>query len=102
MKWKCCELIKEKKVAEDILHNPIYEQIVVKTTRCRETPWTNNDINLDKREVTKNEQYFAIPIPFESFPDCSYVRIDGVVLEINQKIDLSPRWTVIKVKALKK
>lgn len=101
MIWKSCVLQKKKKTGEDALKNPVYGWADVKRTRARETPWTNKQIALEGRGVTQNEQWFAIPVPFVYFPECERAVIDDHAQEIMQKIDLSPRYTLIQVRAYK-
>ena len=102
MIWKECILYAETETEKDELNNPVYELKEVKRSVCRFTPWTDDQIALEGREVTMNEQRFAIPMPFSEFPECSYAEIDGVQQKITQKINLSPRYTVIQVKVSKK
>lgn len=101
MIWKECLLKSKEKVGEDVLKNPIYEWMTICVTRARFTPWTDEQIALDDREVTKNEQRFIIPIPYHCFPKCQKAVIDGIEQEIKQIIELSPRWTAIQVKVYK-
>ena len=103
MIWKECLLQKKTGQTEDALGNLIGgEWTTVLDTFCRTTPWTDQQILVDTRGVTKNEQRFAIPIPFEVFPDCTHVVIDGVRQKIKETIDLTPRYTVIQVEVYKK
>lgn len=102
MIWKECLLQKKTDQTEDALGNLVGgEWTTVLDTFCRFTPWTDDQIALEGREVTRNEQRFAIPIPFASFPDCSHAVIDGVRQKIAQTIDLTPRYTVIQVEVYK-
>lgn len=98
MIWKKCKLLARRKIGEDELQNPLYEWIEVKKTVARFTPWTDEQVALEGREVVKNEQRYAVPISFKDFPDCQKVEMEGQRLDINGKIDLSPRWTLIQVK----
>ena len=86
---------------KDILGNPIYAPVKVLETHARYTPWTDEQIALEGREVTKSEQRFVLPILIDSFPSCSLAEIDGIKQEITGKINLAPRYTVIQVKAYK-
>ena len=52
-------------------------------------------------QTVKNEQRFAIPIPFGHFPNCTHAVISGYRQKINQKINLAPRYTVIQVRIYK-
>lgn len=101
MIWKTCRLLAKKQIGEDALHNPQYDYEVVRETIARFTPWTDGQVSLEGREVTRNEQRFLLPIPFSAFPICQKAEIDGCVQEITQVIDLSPRYTVIQVRCYK-
>ena len=101
MIWKTCRLLAKKQTGEDALHNPQYDYEAVKETRVRVTPWTDEQIALEGREVTRNEQRCLIPIPFSMFPECQKAEIDGRVQEITKVIDLSPRYTAIQVRIYK-
>ena len=103
MIWKACQLQIITNQTEDALGNMVggnWE--TVKDTFCRFTPWTDEQIALEGRDVTKNEQRFAIPIPFKRFPECTHAVIDGIRQKIKEKIDLTPRYTVILVEVYKK
>lgn len=103
MIWKPCKLQVKINQVKDELGNPIGgEWQTVKETVCRFTPWTNDQIALEGREITKNEQRFAIPLPYSFFPECTHAMIGGIRQEITQKIDLSLRYTVIQVKVYKR
>nr|DAF98395.1 MAG TPA: hypothetical protein [Siphoviridae sp. ctnNB1] len=99
MIWKPCTLEALTGQTEDALGNLVGgEWKVLAETFARFTPWTDEQIVLEGRDVTKNEQRFAIPIPFDSFPKCTHAVISGHRQKINQKINLEPRYTVIQVK----
>lgn len=103
MIWKACQLQVITNQTEDALGNMVGGKWeTVKDTFCRFTPWTDEQIALEGRDVTKNEQRFAIPIPFERFPECTHAVIDGIRQKIKEKIDLTPRYTVIQVEVCKK
>lgn len=101
MIWKDCILLEQVETGEDALGNPIYDTREVKSTKARFTPWTDEQISLEGREVTKNEQRYIIPIPFKDFPVCHFAEIECKSMEITQIIDLSPRHTSIQVKIYK-
>lgn len=102
MIWKPCLLQKLVGQEEDELKNPVGgEWQTVKETAARFTPWTNEQIALEGREVTRNEQRFMIPVPFVAFPECTHAMIGNIRQEITQKMDLTPRYTVIQVKVYK-
>lgn len=101
MMWQPCILQKKVKTGEDQLGNPVYDWIDVARTTARFTPWTDEQIALEDREVTRNEQRFVIPIPYSFFPGCDRAVLNGCKQDIKQRIDLSPRYTVIQVRAYK-
>lgn len=103
MIWKPCQLQAVINQTEDALGNMVGgEWKTVEETSCRFTPWTDEQIALEGREITRNEQRFAIPISYDDFPDCTHAVIDGVRQKIKEKIDLTPRYTVIQVEVYKK
>ena len=101
VKWKPCILLSRIQVGQDVLKNPVYTDKKIKRIRERITPWTDEQIAVEAREVTKNEQRFIVPIPYHKFPKCQKICIDGHKQEITQIIDLSPRFTLVQVKKYK-
>ena len=104
MIWQKCELKRLAGQTEDALGNLTGGTwLTLLEVGCRHTPWTNEQIALEGREVTRNEQQFVIPVPIRCLPrGCTHVTIDnGPEQEITQVIDLSPRWTVIRVRVYK-
>lgn len=102
MMWKKCTLYKNL-YGKDSLNNeiPVGEEVVL-SKKCRFTPWTSEEIALEGRDVTRNEQRYAFPIPIEVFSDCDKAKIEGIgMAEIKEIIDLAPRWTMIRVKVYK-
>lgn len=105
MRWQKCELKKCINQTKDALGNLSGGTWhTEKTVDCRHTPWTNEQIKLEGREVTENIQQFILRLPYEQFPkECMHVSIDGKILqEIDKVVDLSPRWTLIRVKVSKR
>lgn len=98
MIWKPCQLQIRIGQEKDQLGNMTGgEWETMQDTFARFTPWTDDQIALEGREVTRNEQRFVIPIPFMEFPECTHAVLDGIRQKITQKIDLTPRYTVIQV-----
>ena len=61
MIWKSCDLQIKEGQTEDVLGNQTGGKwSTVKKTVCRFTPWTDEQISLEGREVTRNEQRFRI------------------------------------------
>ena len=102
MIWKSCQLQILTGQAEDALGNMTGGTWqTVKDTFCRLTPWTDEQIALEGRDVTRNEQRFVLPLPIERVPSCTHAVIDGHRQKITQVVDLSPRYTVIQVEVYK-
>lgn len=103
MIWKSCDLQKRTNRQPDALGNMTGgDWETVKATLARRTPWNALDADLDGRTVTRNEQWFMIPIPFVEFPECTHAVIDGVRQEIVELVDLTPRYTALRVEVHKK
>ena len=101
MKWEKCVLENAVPDGEDRLGNPLVRDEPVKETLCRFTPWTDEQIALEDREVTRNEQQFAIPVSPDRLPDCTHLSRNGVRQEIAEAVSLPPRYTVLRVKVYK-
>lgn len=101
MIWVPCALIGEIQTGKDVLNNPTYESVEVKQSLARCSPWTDEQIVLEGREITRNEQQYILPIPFIDFPTCQKIRLNGHELDIMDITDLSSRYTLIRVKKYK-
>lgn len=102
MIWKQCILKVRTPGGTDALGNPTDpEWTTVLETIARFTPWTDEQIALEGRDVTRDEQRFLLPLKFALLPVFQRAVIDGISYEITQVIDLSPRWTVIQGKVHK-
>lgn len=103
MIWKKCILKARRSEETDALGNPVLlSWETVKETTARFTPWTDEQIALEGRNVTENEQRFLLPLSRASLPDFQRAVIDDIPYDITQVIDLDPRWTVIQGKVHKK
>lgn len=102
MIWESCLLQEKRKVGEDALKNPIFEYKTILETSARFTPWTTEQIALEGRDVTRNEQQYIVPIPCGRFPrNCVRVKINGVKMDVTKTSPLSTRWMLVQVKAYK-
>ena len=99
MIWKDCVLYNETIDGEntDELGNPIKGKEQVWSGQIRFTPWTDQQIALEGREVTKNEQLYAVPVAYETVKSVKWAELDSVLLKVKEVTDLSPRWSVIRV-----
>lgn len=98
MKWEDCTLVGRNQTGKDALGNPIFEKTVIKTCKARFTPWTNDEIQIEGREVTKNERKLLLRISFLEFPECSTAKIGDETYSIKLVSDLSPRFVLLHVK----
>lgn len=102
MKWEDCALIGRKQTGEDELGNPLFSVSDIKTCKARFTPWTNEEIQLEGREVTKNERKLLLRLSLHDYPStCSGLIVESVDYEITKVIDLSPRFVLLHVKRYK-
>ena len=100
MIWKPCILYAETADYEntDELGNPTKGTEQVWSGKIRFTPWTDQQIALEGREVTKNEQLYAVPVSYDVVAFVKKAEVDGVMMKVIEVTDLSPRWSVIRVK----
>ena len=101
MIWKECVLKAKTDGEADALGNcaEIWETAL--TTKARLTPFDDTKTVLEQRTVTADRQYFAIPVRYALFPTCQKAEIDNRSYNIDEVIDLSPRYTVIGCSAYK-
>lgn len=99
MIWKTCTLYRKIETDKDILGNPIYTDEVVMETKARHTPWSNEQISLEGREVTSNTELYALRT--KTLPECDLAEIDGIKRKIEKVIDLNPRYIVVQVRKYK-
>lgn len=104
MMWKNCTLLRRVPSGTDSLENTVYTWEEGLQTKARFTPWTDEQIALDSRGVTLNQQRFALPDPFETVKAFKgeKAEIDGEEYSITEVIDLSPRYSVIQGKVYKR
>lgn len=104
MIWGKCIFQKKVQTGEDALGNPVFRWDDDKATVARHTPWTNEQIMIEGREVTSNEQQFAIPEPIgrlKQYEDCRFI-FDEETYDITKMTDHGPRYTVVQGKVYKR
>ena len=99
MIWTTATLLNEQETGKDELGNAVMEYVDVKTVEMRFTPWSNEERQLEGREVTENTQKYLIPSA--AFSACSAVRVDGVVRKLKKAVNLSPRWVCLVIENYK-
>lgn len=100
MKWVDCKLYAETIDYDktDELGNPEKGTEQVWTGSVRFTPWTDQQIALEGREVTKNEQLYTVPAAYEIIKSVRKAELDGITHKVIEVTNFSPRWSVIRVK----
>lgn len=98
MIWQKMTVILQVKTGEDELGNPVYANVDGDIYNARFTPRTDEQIALEGRDVTTNEQRYIIPCPFKTFPECKIVKFGESLFEVKVRSDLGPRWTMLQVK----
>lgn len=103
MIWKQCILYKETIDPEvaDELGNPAKGTEQVWAGNIRFTPWSDQQIALEGRDVTKNEQIYAVPADYATIKNVAKAELDGVLLKVIDVTELAPRWSEIRVKVYK-
>lgn len=86
---------------EDELGNQTKELTELWSGQLRFSPWTDVDVSVNGREVTQNEQRYAVPVPYSVIKQAEQAEFDGVMLKVNAVCDLGARWTMIQVKVHK-
>lgn len=86
MKWEKCILINSIAVGYDALSNEISEDKEVQTVFCRFTPFTETDLNLEGRTVTKNSHKVLIRKPLSAVLPCGKMSIGGMQYRITEKM----------------
>lgn len=98
MKWEKATLIANVKSSEDELGNSVFEQSEILTVNARFSPWTENQIALEGRDITSSEMRVIIPISYSALPKFDKIKIKNILYLVKQKMDLSPRFTMLQIK----
>lgn len=101
MKWETATLIEKVKNGVDELGNVIYSYQDVRNINFRYSPYEENEVNLENRDITLTQRKVVIPIRYSDFPDVNFLRIDDTKYRIKQKMDLSPRFTMLLIERYK-
>ena len=70
----------------------------------RITPWTEEQIAVQERDVTRNEQQYLLPaaiVPLHVAKQCQIATVDEEDLKITAITEWSPRWICIRVRVYK-
>ena len=97
MIWKPATAILRRETGKDSLGNPLYEESPGASFPARFTPWDNQEIALEGREITRNSRKLLVRVARKEFPACEKVSFDGGMYTISQITDLYPRFTLLYV-----
>lgn len=96
MKWEMCTLINAEIIGYDELGNEIKKSADVQTVFGRFTPFTETDLHIEGRTVTKNSRKVLIRKPLSGILPCEKMQIDGLQYRISEK-SAAGRFTVFYV-----
>lgn len=96
MKWETCTLINPEITGYDELSNEIRKDADVQTVFGRFTPFTETDLHIEGRTVTKNSRKVLIRKPLLGILPCEKIQIDGLQYYISEK-SAAGRFTVLYV-----
>lgn len=96
MKWETCTLINPEITDYDELGNEIRIDADVQTVFGRFTPFTETDLHIEGRTVTKNSRKVLIRKPLSGILSCEKIQIDGLQYYISEK-SAAGRFTVLYV-----
>lgn len=96
MKWEICTLINSKITGCDELGNDIKKDADVQTVFGKFTPFTETDLHIEGRTVTKNNRKVLIRKPLSGILPCEKIQIDGLQYYISEK-SAAGRFTVLYI-----
>lgn len=85
MKWEKCIFIDNTVIGQDELGNDITADKEVQTAFCRFAPFTETDLKLEGRAVTKNSRKVLVRKSFNDVVPCEKMNINGLLYEIKEK-----------------
>ena len=97
MIWKCCLFEVVDATTVDALGNSTGETFkTVGDFLCRHSPFTNEELAIDGRNITKDTQRFILPCDASGLPNFTHFTMDGVRYRLTEVVRLEPRWTAIE------
>ena len=98
MRWTRVTIYTTVDGTEDELGNPVEDVEELYNGRARISPWTDESVQANGREVTKNEMQFAVPCDYEKLKNAKVLENNCKAFDITEVTELSPRWTLITAK----
>lgn len=99
MIWKPAIFFDRQETGKDRLNNPIYDDVETSKVDARFTEWSDEDIQLEGRDVTSNQRRLLLKTGKK--PASPRVLFENQMYEITKVIDLSPRFWAVFVKMYK-
>lgn len=96
MKWETCTLVNPEITGYDELGNEIKKDADVQTVFGRFTPFSETDLHIEDRTVTKNSRKVLIRKPLSGILPCEKIRIDGLQYRISEK-SAAGKFTILYV-----
>ena len=103
MIWHDVKLQKEITKQDELGNNVATGDFdIVTETRALYTPWTSEEIVFDSRGVTKTQQKYVVPLPYNTVKLATHIAIDDVNFVIKSVTDLAPRWVSVVCEVFRK
>ncbi len=99
MRWLRAELLGKQTVGVDALGNAINDLVVVGEVELREMPYSDAEISIDDRTLTRTISTYLIKGSVDKFPRFTVIRLKGTQYEVVEILRLSHRFTSINMKA---
>lgn len=90
-----------EKVDEDVLGNPIYEDVPVEGYKAKVSQWTSEEIALLDRTVTQSQRKLLTNAPRSVLKTAKKVLVNGVTYTITELKSDFIRWRMLHVKEFK-
>lgn len=101
MIWKKAKIYKAVTEPDKLGNEVTVGYSLLVESYIRFSPWAKDDVELEGREVTENQQRYLIPVDYTLIYDATHIEIDGHIVEITSLTDNTPRWTVAQIRKWK-
>ena len=102
MMWQTITFLEKTEGDKDARGNPVITWEEGPKALARLTPWSDVQLAMTGRTVTSDEQRYAVRIPYDRIKSMRRVKVDSIIYDITEMIDVKPRYTIIGVKVFKK
>jgi len=91
-----------EKVDEDVLGNPIFDEVPIDGYKAKITQWTSEEIALLDRSVTQSQRKLLTNAPRSVLKSAKKVLVDGDTYTITELKSDFIRWRMLHVKEFKR